>query len=102
MRDTDCDFRLIRKSALDRFELKSTSGTICVELVKKLQDTGARFAEVPVHHYHRVYGRSPVLQLPAALAHGRAIAGLWWKLVVQRARSRRRAGARSGAQDAGK
>src|SRR3954469_22675670 len=32
VRDTDCDFRLIRKSALERVDLKSDTGTICVEL----------------------------------------------------------------------
>src|SRR5437870_4874145 len=28
VRDTDCDFRMIRKRALDRISLESTSGTI--------------------------------------------------------------------------
>jgi glycosyltransferase involved in cell wall biosynthesis len=84
VRDTDCDFRLIRKSALDRFELKSTSGTICVELVKKLQDTGARFAEVPVHHYHRVYGRSQFFNFPRLWSTGVQLLALWFELVVQR------------------
>ena len=58
IRDVDCDFRLMRRSLLDRFELKSTSGTICVEMIKKLQDAGCRFTEVPVHHFHRSVGRS--------------------------------------------
>ena len=34
LQDIDCDFRLIRKATLDRIQLSSTSGTICVELVK--------------------------------------------------------------------
>jgi glycosyltransferase involved in cell wall biosynthesis len=84
VRDTDCDFRLIRKSALDRFELRSTSGTICVELVKKLQDTGAHFAEVPVHHYHRVYGRSQFFNFPRIWRTGVQLLALWFELVVQR------------------
>ncbi len=58
IRDVDCDFRLMRRSLLDRIELKSTSGTICVEMIKKLQDAGCRFTEVPVHHFHRSVGRS--------------------------------------------
>src|SRR5947209_2164119 len=49
IRDTDCDFRLIRKSALNRFDLKSDTGTMPLELVKRLQESGAVFAEVPVH-----------------------------------------------------
>ncbi len=58
LRDTDCDFRLIRKSFLDKIELKSKSGAICPELVIKLQKAGARFVETPVSHYPRRYGRS--------------------------------------------
>jgi len=58
LRDIDCDFRLIKLSALRRVHLTSTSGTICVELVRKLELSGARVAEVPVHHYPRLHGRS--------------------------------------------
>jgi glycosyltransferase involved in cell wall biosynthesis len=35
IRDVDCDFRLIRRDLLQQAELTSTSGTICVELVRK-------------------------------------------------------------------
>lgn len=56
--DTDCDFRLIRKSLLRKADLKCISGAICVELVKKLQDAGGRFRQVSVHHYSRKYGSS--------------------------------------------
>ena len=40
VRDTDCDFRLIRRDLLDRVELTSTSGVICVEMMRKFQDSG--------------------------------------------------------------
>ncbi|HET8630797.1 MAG TPA: glycosyltransferase family 2 protein, partial [Thermomicrobiales bacterium] len=83
VRDTDCDFRLIRKSALDRIELESTSGTICVELVKKLQDSGARFAQVPVHHYHRVHGRSQFFNFKRLWATGMNLLRLWIELVAR-------------------
>ena len=33
VRDTDCDFRLIRASTMEPIELTSTSGVICVELM---------------------------------------------------------------------
>lgn len=56
--DIDCDFRLIRKNVLNKFSLNCNSGAICVELVKKLQNAGARFRQVSVHHYPRVYGKS--------------------------------------------
>ena len=42
LRDIDCDFRLIRRELLDRVRLTSTSGTICVELVRKIELTGTR------------------------------------------------------------
>jgi GT2 family glycosyltransferase len=58
VQDTDCDFRLIRTSVMRRVELTESSGVICVELVRKLQDAGARFVEVGVHHYPRVNGTS--------------------------------------------
>ena len=38
--------------------LVHTTGVITVELVRKLQDAGAVFTEVGVHHYRRVYGTS--------------------------------------------
>lgn len=56
--DVDCDFRLIRKTKLQGINLGCSSGAICVELVKKLQDAGAGFREVTVHHYERKFGSS--------------------------------------------
>jgi glycosyltransferase involved in cell wall biosynthesis len=104
VRDTDCDFRLIRKSALDRITLESTSGTICLELMKKLQNSGARFAQVPVHHYHRVYGRSQFFNFPRLWRTGTQLLQLWWTLVVQQDQRRGRpAGpAASGSTVAGR
>ncbi len=58
LRDVDCDFRLIRREVFDVIDLESPDGTICLELVKQLQDAGFRFAEVPVHHYHRTMARA--------------------------------------------
>lgn len=56
--DTDCDFRLIRKEKLKKLSLSCSSGAICVELVRKLQDAGARYRQVSVHHYPREFGNS--------------------------------------------
>ena len=63
IRDVDCDFRLIRRRAVERVELVSSSGSICVELVHKLHRAGCVFVEVPVHHYPRVHGRSQFFTL---------------------------------------
>jgi glycosyltransferase involved in cell wall biosynthesis len=84
IRDTDCDFRLIRRSALDRVTLVHTTGVICVELVRKLQDAGARFAEVGVHHYRRIHGTSEFFRVGAILRTLRDLAGLWVQMVVLR------------------
>lgn len=81
-RDTDCDFRLIRRECFDNIELTSNTGTICLELVKKLQLAGYRFAWVPVHHYHRVYGRSQFFNFPRLWRTGINLLTLWWKLIV--------------------
>jgi len=83
LRDTDCDFRLIRKSALDAIELTADTGTITVELQKKLQDAGYKFAEVPVHHYHRAYGQSQFFNFKRIRATLLNLATLWWKLRVR-------------------
>ena len=84
IRDTDCDFRLIRRTVLDRVHLEHTSGVICVELVRTLQDAGARFVEVGVHHYPRLHGRSEFFKVAAVLRTLRDLAALWWSLVVRR------------------
>jgi glycosyltransferase involved in cell wall biosynthesis len=84
LRDVDCDFRLIRKTAIDRVKLEYNSGVICVEMIKKLTDLPARFAEVPVHHFHRVYGRSQFFNFRRLFDVATNLLGLWWKLVVRR------------------
>jgi glycosyltransferase involved in cell wall biosynthesis len=67
IRDVDCDFRLMRRSAVQSLSLQSNGGAICVELISKLQTAGSAFAEVPVHHYPRHHGRSQFFR-PKALA----------------------------------
>ena len=80
LRDVDCDFRLIRRAALERITLTSDTGMICLELVKKLQDAGCAFAEVPVHHYHRAYGKSQFFNFPRIWRTGTDILAFWWQL----------------------
>ena len=58
VKDVDCDFRLFRRWILENVQLSCDSGVICVELIKKCQLRNYRIAEVPVHHYHRAFGRS--------------------------------------------
>ena len=58
IRDVDCDFRLIRREALQGIGKISTSGAACLEMIRKLKANGAVFAEVEVSHYPRIHGRS--------------------------------------------
>jgi glycosyltransferase involved in cell wall biosynthesis len=91
--DTDCDFRLMRRSMLERVQLEKTTGVICVELVRSLQDAGARFVEVGVHHYPRVHGRSQFFKLSNVVRTLWDLAKLWVQLVVFRRGRARRGGA---------
>jgi glycosyltransferase involved in cell wall biosynthesis len=83
IRDVDCDFRLIRRSVLQKIALEHNSGIICLELVRKLQDVGARFAEVPVHHYRRRYGRSQFFTAARIAEVGLDMVRLWWRLMIR-------------------
>jgi glycosyltransferase involved in cell wall biosynthesis len=82
IRDIDCDYRLIRRELLDDIELKSTSGTICVELVRKLELSGCGVAEVGVHHYPRLHGRSQFFRVRSLCATFCQLGVLWLRLVV--------------------
>jgi len=84
IRDTDCDFRLMRRDALERIKLQHTTGVICVELVRKLQDSGARFVEVPIHHYPREHGQSQFFRFSSVARSLMDLVGLWWSEVVLR------------------
>ena len=91
VRDVDCDFRLIRRSVFDKFTLEHNSGVICLELMKKLTDAGARIEEVPVHHYHRTFGKSQFFNFPRLWHTARDVFKLWVKLVIMREHRKARA-----------
>jgi glycosyltransferase involved in cell wall biosynthesis len=84
LRDIDCDFRLIRRALLNAAPLFSTSGTICVELVRKLELSGYRVVEVGVHHYPRLHGRSQFFRFRSLLTTVFQLARLYVRLVVTR------------------
>ncbi len=84
VRDVDCDFRMLRRSIFDRVRLEKNSGVICLEMMKKIQDAGFRIVEVPVHHYHRAYGRSQFFNFPRVYRTGVDVLKLWFALVVRR------------------
>lgn len=84
LKDVDCDYRLMRRAIINTIELGSDTGSICVELVKKVQDAGFRFAEIPVSHYHRQYGTSQFFNWKRLLCTVRHLLILWWQLVLKK------------------
>jgi glycosyltransferase involved in cell wall biosynthesis len=96
LKDVDCDFRLFRRAIFDRVELTKDSGVICVELMKKVQDHGFRIQQVPVHHYHRVYGRSQFFNFPRVARTLLDLARLWNDLVIRKIHLEAPAAAASG------
>jgi glycosyltransferase involved in cell wall biosynthesis len=89
VRDVDCDFRLMRRAIFERVMLQKDSGVICLEMMKKIQDAGFRIAEVPVHHYHRVHGRSQFFNFRRLFRTGVDVLKLWVALVLRREHRRR-------------
>jgi glycosyltransferase involved in cell wall biosynthesis len=84
IRDIDCDYRLIRRVLLDKIQLTSTSGTICVELVRKLELSGCEVREVGVHHYPRLHGKSQFFRMRSLANTLFQLLRLWVRLVVLR------------------
>jgi glycosyltransferase involved in cell wall biosynthesis len=84
VRDVDCDFRMMRRSIFDTVHLEKNSGVICLEMMKKITDAGFRIAEVPVHHYHRAYGRSQFFNFARLYRTAIDVFKLWYALVVRR------------------
>lgn len=84
VRDTDCDFRLFRRQLVVDHPLTSTSGVICVEMMRRFTAAGAVFTETPVHHYFRPSGRSQFFRVPAIARSARQLVELWWRIVVRR------------------
>jgi glycosyltransferase involved in cell wall biosynthesis len=82
VRDVDCDFRLLRRSIFDRVHLVENSGVICLEMMKKITDAGFVIAEVPVHHYHRAYGKSQFFNFKRLFKTAIDVAKLWVQLAL--------------------
>ena len=87
IRDIDCDYRLIRRSLVEKIRLASTSGAICVELVRKLELSGFGVAEAGVHHYPRLHGRSQFFRVKSLAVTFGQLLRLWVRLVVLREHS---------------
>jgi glycosyltransferase involved in cell wall biosynthesis len=84
VRDVDCDFRMMRRSIFEKVHLEKNSGVICLEMMKKITDAGFRIAEVPVHHYHRAYGKSQFFNFRRLYRTAIDVYRLWFALVIRR------------------
>lgn len=57
VRDVNCAFKLLKKSALERAgPLEAEGALLSAELIYRLQQSGARLREIGVHHYPRTRG----------------------------------------------
>ena len=84
VRDTDCDFRFIHSRVMEKVELTSTSGVICVEMMHAFDRVGVRFVEVGVSHHARPHGRSQFFRIPAIARSARQLMTLWWRVTISR------------------
>jgi glycosyltransferase involved in cell wall biosynthesis len=70
------------RPAGSKIHLTSTSGTICVELVRKLELSGCQVVEVGVHHYPRLHGRSQFFRIRSLAVTLLQLVRLWVRLVI--------------------
>jgi hypothetical protein len=82
VKDVDCDFRLVRRSVFNKVILTRNTGVICVEMMRRFQDANLRFAEVGVHHFFRVYGKSQIFNFPRLFRILVSLIGLWFELII--------------------
>ena len=83
VRDVDCDFRLMRRAIFERVVLEKNSGVICLEMMKKSR-TPASGSPVPVHHYHRAFGKSQFFNFRRLFKTGVDVMKLWFALVIRK------------------
>jgi hypothetical protein len=53
-------------------------------MMRRFERAGARFVEVPVHHYHRPSGRSQFFRVAAIARSARQLLALWWRPMIRR------------------
>lgn len=80
--DIDCDFRLISKKIIKNIVLKSNSGAVCIELIKRAQRNGAKFRQISVRHLERKHGESQFFRAERILSTIYEVIILWLELIV--------------------
>jgi len=81
--DISGDFRLFRKKVVKSLSLTSNSGTICIEMVKKIQNRKFRTKEVYVHHYPRTSGESAYFSPIPIIKTFAELIPLWLEVVIK-------------------
>jgi hypothetical protein len=87
---------MMRRSIFEKVHLEKNSGVICLEMMKKITDGRFRIAEVPVHHYHRAYGKSQFFNFRRLYRTAIDVMKLWWALAVKREHTKRAAAVPQG------
>lgn len=82
IRDVDCDFRLMRTEQIQKLEISSSSGAVCIELVSKLHRAGCAFVETPVTHHSRLHGDSQFFTFRRVWQTAVDFTLLWLKMVA--------------------
>lgn len=81
VRDIDCDYRIIKREFFSDYHFYSSSGTICIELVKVIENSTDSIEEVPVHHYYREHGSSQFFNIGRLIKVAFHLIMLWIKLI---------------------
>ncbi len=81
VKDMDCDFRLMKREIFGDINLEANDGSICLEMMKKIQNAGYTLKNVPVHHYPRVYGKSQFFKFSKILESLIGLGNKWYNLV---------------------
>lgn len=84
LKDIDCDFRIIKKDIFKDEKFISTSGTICVEMVKKIELKKGKVKEVGINHYNRKYGNSQFFNFKRLFFVSFHILILWYNIIGKR------------------
>lgn len=82
VRDVDCDFRLIRRKAMEAISLTSRTGAICVDLMCQIERSGCRVVEVPVNHFPRLHGKSQFFRVGPVARTMVDVFRLWINLIL--------------------
>lgn len=83
-KDIDCDFRLIKRKAIQKIKLDSDTGVICVEMMLKLKENKINYKEIPVCHYPRQYQASQFFNFKRILDTGLALIKLYWRFIKEK------------------